>query len=345
MRLTTRMFWFGVAPLILCAVALRTLMPDFSQARGNESLLKLASIYERFDLAFAVAFFVTATLVINHWRHVLPGGRHLGQKARPSGTKRTVLLFAGLLLVSTAAFLVRARMVELHRVTSASMLPTILPSDRIVTEKFAYRSAISGTDATARPPARGEVIVFPASTAMPQHSHLVKRVLGIPGDTIEVHRGSVLINDWKVPSCNAGSFVDAVQDRLIVGRISVEFLGDESYLTIKVPEDGLESKYNVLPGEVFVMGDNRGFSEDSRIWMHGRDGGVQIENIEGRVTRVLFGRDGTGRLNASRFWQTLGTSMPTSHIDTKALTAGIEGCLKIRPKITLPPAPASLLRG
>lgn len=338
----TRLFWFGAVPAIATVIGLRALVPNRSQARGNEFLRPVTAAYERFDIAFAVSLFVLATLAVNYWRHRLPGGKHLEPKASLWGRWRNLTLFVSIAAVGAAAMFVRARVVEAHRVTSASMIPTLLPADRLLTEKFAYASIMPAANTTRRPPSRGDVIVFPASTRSPQQSHLVKRVLGIPGDHIEVRLGSATINGWKVPSCNAGSFMNAIEDRLILGRIAVEFLGDETYLTVKVPEDTAETKYTVLPGEVFVLGDNRGFSEDSRIWIHGRNGGVPISEIEGRVSRVLFGRDGQGNVNMSRLWAPLGTSLPFAHIDTKALSAGIAGCLKIRPQVTLPPATTAL---
>jgi len=336
-RPVTRLFWFGLVPAALSGFGLQALVPNRSQARGNEFLRQVAAAYERFDIAFAVSFFVLATLAVNYWRHHLPGGKYLEPKASPTGRFRTLTLFVGIAAVGALALFVRARVVEAHRVASSSMIPTLLPADRLLTEKFAYGSVIPGSDASRRPPSRGDVIVFPASTRSPQQQHLVKRVLGIPGDHIEVRLGSARINGWKVPSCNAGSFTHSIEDRLILGRIAVEFLGDESYLTIKVPEDTTETKYTVLPGEVFVLGDNRGFSEDSRIWIHGRNGGVPIREIEGRVKRVLFGRNSKGEVNMSRLWAPLGTTLPFDHIDTKALAAGIAACLKIRPQVTLPP--------
>jgi signal peptidase I len=144
------------------------------------------------------------------------------------------------------------------------------------------------------PPPRGDVIVF----AFPEdpRDNFIKRTIGLPGDVIEAKHGHPIINGWEVPSCKVGTYV--YEESGTFGDLYMEYLGDASYLTVyKRGQDSYdrEGPFRVKPGEVFMMGDNRNDSNDSRRWYGGRGGGVPFDNIAGRAKFVWLsmGNDGS----------------------------------------------------
>lgn len=112
-------------------------------------------------------------------------------------------------------------------VPSASMEPTIMTNDKIVANRFAY--------AGNKTPERGDVVIFHYPDY--EETLYVKRVIGLPGDTVIIRDGQVYIND---------------------------ILLDEPYLTEET--EGYFGPYVVPEGHYFMLGDNRNNSEDSRYW-------------------------------------------------------------------------------
>ena len=325
-----RVFWRIFVPTGTTLLAVRFLLPSPSAARLDNWAGAVARRLDTLDVPVAVFVFLATTWLVVYWRKYLPGGNVLEPQVQAAKPFKNLKLLAMTVAVVGVGLFVRTRVVESHQVVSTSMVPTLLPDDRILTDKSAFAPLLwPKSSAAPALPKRGEVVVFSAKGRTNEMNHLVKRVIGLPGDRISIHMGSISINDWKVPSCNAGSFVHAVSGQLIVGRIAVEFLGAETYLAIKVPEDSFATNYTVLPNEVFVMGDNRGFSEDSRVWVHTRVGGVPLDALEGRVRKLVLSR--------SQLLAPLGTDLPFTHVDLKALQSGLDTCLKQRPEVTLPP--------
>jgi len=114
--------------------------------------------------------------------------------------------------------------VQSRQVEGSSMEPTLHTGERVLVNKLAYVNFAA--------PARGDVVVFHAWS---QHEDFIKRVVGLPGDTVEVKRNQVFVNDVPL---------------------------DEPYLD--QPTTGTDGPVRVGADEVFVMGDNRGNSSDSR---------------------------------------------------------------------------------
>ena len=122
------------------------------------------------------------------------------------------------------AFLIRQFVVELYIVDGPSMRPTLQSQQRLVVNKFIYRF---------RAPEKGEILVF--QYPRDPSRDFIKRVIAVPGDTVEIKDGRVLVNDQVL---------------------------SEDYILEKTRGD--YPKSTVPEGTVFVMGDNRNNSEDSR---------------------------------------------------------------------------------
>ena len=255
-----------------------------------------------------------------------------------------------IIVALVVAMTLRAFVFEALEVPTGSMIPTLRVGDHIIVNKLTFGLAIPLTHARvlSRAPARGEVIVF-AYPDDPRQS-FIKRVIAMPGDTLEVRAGHPTINGWLVPYCFAGSyaFVDATDRSRHEGEVLVEFLEGESFLTFydrRSPQTDYEGPFVVKPGEVYVLGDNRNSSLDSRAWSDGRGSGVPFENIRARAMFVWSG--GSDQSDWSRvFAPIMGTPPGKGPFGAlpfamKNLAPSVEGCLESRPPIdrTTPPPP------
>jgi signal peptidase I len=215
--------------------------------------------------------------------------------------------------VSAAAAVAFGQAFQPAKVLSTSMVPSILPSDRLWVNKLAR----------TQPPRRGDVIVFRHQEG--EGGALVKRVIGLPGDRVAMVGSRPVLNGHEVPTCDAGTFVYLGVKQSSRGHLVVEWLDGRASLAIYELGPHRFDEYTVKPGEVFVLGDNRGVSNDSRSWSIP---GVPLGDIDGRVAHVLFGADRAGQLDPGRFWRALGTDLHLTGVDLAPLRAGVERCLK-----------------
>lgn len=236
------------------------------------------------------------------------------------------------------ALSLRAVVVEAFKIPSGSMLPTLQIDDHIFVNKFTYGPKLPfiGTRvATDMPPERGDVIVFEFPDPAPgqEGQDFIKRVIALPGDTLEVRRGQPIINGWKVPRCSVGKYAFRENDGSSEsGDLYVEFLGDEAYLTVydDGPSAAYEGPFRVPQGEVYVMGDNRNNSHDSRKWYGTKGGGVPYSHIQGRAMRVWW--------PPSRLMVPVMGHPEVPKGMSPSLTEGIDRCLAQRPSETVPPS-------
>ncbi len=224
------------------------------------------------------------------------------------------------------------------------MLPTLEIGDRLLVNRTSYGFSwpLSQTKHGGQPPRRGDLVVLRGAglTSADGPQLLIKRVVGIPGDKVDFQQSTLQINGWAVPTCDAGPYV-AMTGRLTVrGRLTVEFLGDSAYLTVRKPTEAPFNGYLVKPGEVFVLGDDRGISSDSRVWSEGHGTGVPVRALEGKATRVLFGALPEGRVDLSRLVEPpLQLKVRQPGLDMRVTDNRIRRCLENRPAVTWPPPP------
>jgi len=257
-----------------------------------------------------------------------------------------------ILVAVLVALLLRAFVIEAFKIPSGSMLPTLQLQDHIFVNKLAYGPMIPFTNTRlwhSLPPKRGDIIVFEYPDPEPNpRPDYIKRVIALPGDTLEVIGGHPILNGWKVPSCKVGPYEFEEGEGVTKhGDLYVEFLGDYSYLTVyeSIYGDEMTTRdqgpYHVAAGEIWVLGDNRNNSSDSRAWNHNLGAGAPFENIKGRALFVWlsFGPDGWPTLD--RFLTNVMGRPRLPEQASPALARGITRCLKERPQQTTPPPPTA----
>lgn len=229
------------------------------------------------------------------------------------GFWRTILTYLfNLVLVLAVAFCIRGFLYQPFNIPSRSMMPTLLVGDYVFVSKFAYgfgrfslplSRSLFATRVLGAEPARGDVVVFRAPK---DGLDYVKRVVGLPGDRVQMKKGELFINDVPVKRDRLADFeqLDACggEGR---GRVSHwrEILPDgASYETLDCFDNGpLDNTdvFTVPAGHFFALGDNRDNSTDSRVSSVGY---VPVENLIGRVGMIFFSReDGTGSQAHVRF--------------------------------------------
>jgi signal peptidase I len=333
--------WATLANLSKAATShsVRRRLPDCSdgarQAELEARLAELDSALEAGDLAKA---------------HAAAASVHPLLAPALAASRRGETLFT-LVAIGAAAGValgVRARVAESYRVVSNSMVPTLEADDQILGRRVTFA-------APSLLPNRGDVILFRSDgvRAMAHKSEplppvLVKRVIGLPGDTIAMQGEVATINGWLGPTCVAGPYLYVAADGeggSIQGFVVVEFLEDRAYLTIHSPPAPPFAKpYLVQPGEVFVLGDSRGNSVDSRAYGEGQGGGIPLPAIVARADRFLVGMHRSGDVDFTRIFQPITRVEHRLHLEgmsAGALEQGIAACLARRPSQTRPPPPAA----
>ena len=208
---------------------------------------------------------------------------------------------AQLAAIVLAVFLAKGAIAEPFYVPSGSMEPTLLIGDALLASKFPYGYGTASLPMqinlpeTGRvfegTPKRGDVVVFrwPGDTSQAW----VKRVVGLPGDRVQMRQGQLFINDHPA-TLKPDGFGDAEDDNGNVERAYryVETLPNGvSHAIFKLRDNGrLDNtpELTVPPGKLFVLGDNRDNSADSRVPV--REGGVgllPVDNLVGRADAVV----------------------------------------------------------
>jgi signal peptidase I len=169
------------------------------------------------------------------------------------------------------ALVIRTFVVQAFTIPSGSMMDTLLVGDYILVNKFLYGAEVPFTDLQLpglRAPARGDIIVF--KYPQDEKRDFIKRIIGTPGDTVQVKGGQVLVNGTALDE----PYVKAAASRPHLGGAYCGYAyGCEPLV--------------VPPNSYFVMGDNRDNSQDSRYW-----GFVKRDKIKGKAFLIYWSWDG-----------------------------------------------------
>jgi signal peptidase I len=176
-------------------------------------------------------------------------------------------------------------------VPTGSMKPTILEGDRVFVNKLAYDLKVPFTTwhlAEWSSPARGDVVVF---FSPKDETRMVKRVIGLPGDLIELRNDRLFVNGEAMAY---GPVTPAVSNRIqeperSAHQFAREQLPGKAHAMMSAPAVAAPrdfGPYRVPAGAYFMMGDNRSNSYDSRYW-----GTVERRRIVGRVSSVVLSLD------------------------------------------------------
>ncbi|PLY02875.1 MAG: signal peptidase I [Desulfuromonas sp.] len=197
-----------------------------------------------------------------------------------------------LIIAVVLALIIRTLLFQAFKIPSGSMEDTLLIGDHLLVNKFIYGTDLPFTDnriLKLRDPQRGDVIVFeyPPDTANPdlnfwQKRDFIKRVIGLPGDTVEINDKHVFVNGdaYEIPQA-------VFKDSYLRGAspMCVFPFGENTACRDFMP------KITVPEGTYFVMGDNRDRSFDSRYW-----GFVPRDNIKGLAFIKYWSWDGEADL-------------------------------------------------
>ncbi len=257
------------------------------------------------------------------------GGKDFDTIAEPTTVDYARSFFPVALIV----LLLRSFIFEPFRIPSDSMMPTLLDGDFIIVNKYAYGLRLPVLDRkflSIGEPQRGDVVVFryPVDPSV----NYIKRLVGLPGDHVEVDSDRIIVNGKPIPFTVTAKYNDGCYVNF---QLATENLGAHEHqaLLCPVPIDftqeslpgcnrremrgylcggdrtaaglfGESKKFvtDVPAGMYFMMGDNRDNSEDGRVW-----GFVPEANLVGKATRIWFNWD-LGRTGGPA-WSRIGSAI------------------------------------
>ncbi len=197
---------------------------------------------------------------------------------------KTFLIFISFL------FIFRGAIADWHPVPTGSMKPTILEGDVVWENKLAYDLQIPFTDislARLGEPERGDIIVFTSKAA---DKRMIKRLIGLPGETVEIKKNQLFINgkpadysnlrDPKLAPLREGDKEEGIYAIESVGNLTHVMQVKPNYYNPTMKNYG---PITIPKDKYFVMGDNRDNSADSRYY-----GLIPRSEIRGHATRILL---------------------------------------------------------
>jgi len=200
----------------------------------------------------------------------------------------------------------RSFLYEPFRIPSDSMMPTLVHGDFIFVNKWRYGPRLPVVNTRLFPvetPERGDVVVFrkPSDPSMV----LIKRLVGLPGDTVQVIGSQVWING-RPSRIEAGELYSGPKsEQYPFTQIGEETLGEAKHAILLVQtRAGMEGEWQVPAGHYFMMGDNRNNSQDSR---YPEVGFVPAENIIGKAEAIWLSFDPDRRYRL--LWHRMGTGI------------------------------------
>lgn len=177
--------------------------------------------------------------------------RAAARAQRRSSTRNLLEWVAVIIGAVLVALIIKTFVVQAFKIPSESMVPTLEVGDRVLVNKLSY---------DAHDLHRGDVVVFDRPPGLPSGpddpKDLIKRVIGLPGDTVVAKDGSMYVDDKRL---------------------------DEPYLPASAVTYNLDEPVTIPKGQVWVMGDNRTNSEDSRVF-----GPIDSDTIVGRAFMIMW---------------------------------------------------------
>ena len=219
-----------------------------------------------------------------------------GTKRKEGGIAETIRVIIHALII---ALVIRTFLFQPFNIPSGSMKATLLVGDYLFVSKYTYGYShyslplspplFSGRVPTGWLPERGDVVVFrpPGEPG----TDYIKRVIGLPGDKIQVVDGVVSINGVPVKQEQASAFIENEEGARAqpIKRWKETLPNGVSFYTLDLVDNGFADNtqvYTVPPGHYFMMGDNRDNSTDSRF--ANPVGMVPLENIVGKAQIIFF---------------------------------------------------------
>ena len=195
------------------------------------------------------------------------------------------------------ALIIRSFFAEPFNIPSGSMKPNLLVGDFIFVSKWSYGFSKHSLPFSiplipgkifSKLPERGEVVVF--KTPADNRTDYIKRVIGLPGDRIQIINGKIIINDVLILRKKLNDFIDTDKNSSIKRvRKYKEYFFNKEIEVLDIMDQGIVDNTNlyIVPeGHFFVMGDNRDNSQDSRFTSV--VGYIPIENLIGKAQFIFF---------------------------------------------------------
>jgi signal peptidase I len=250
--------------------------------------------------------------------------RHYADKPSVEKKETPGSLLKSLLIIAFAAWVLRSLIVAPFSIPSGSMLPTMWIGDYLFVSKWPYGYSSASFPFEFPPfegrileslPERGDVVVFEG----PEGQDVVKRVIGLPGDSIAVAGGQLILNGKAVQRSQVEDFVMPVSPnspcRVVPPAVAMTRLTDDgrqgcvypayretlpngrTYVVLDQTDQSIADNFGPLTvpeGGIFVMGDNRDDSLDSRYSvLAGGMGIVPVDRVVGRAERAFWSTDGS----------------------------------------------------
>ena len=231
--------------------------------------------------------------------------KNIQEKKKKSGLGEMIRTIIYAVLI---AGVIRSLAFEPFNIPSESMLPSLLVGDYLFISKYSYGYSkhsfpwspdiLSGRIFEAAPK-RGDIAVF--KLPRDNSTDYIKRILGLPGDRIQMTAGALLINGKRIKRERVGDFAyqDGLGNIYFVPQYREILPGGASYLTLDLLDNSDNDdtpEYLVPAGYYFALGDNRDNSLDSRVTS--AVGFIPKENLVGRAETLFFSVDGS-----ARFWE------------------------------------------
>lgn len=234
------------------------------------------------------------------------------KKSREGGMSETIRVVIHALIL---AMIVRVFLYQPFNIPSGSMIPSLLVGDYLFVSKFSYGyskyslpfspNLFSGR-IMASEPKRGDVAVF--KLPKDNKTDYIKRVIGLPGDTVQMTDGILQINGKAIPKKRVDDFLaeDSFGNVRRVARYEEVLPNGVRYQVLDLIPRGSGDNtkvFKVPEGHYFMMGDNRDNSTDSRV--SSAVGFVPLENFIGRAEIIFFSSGGDARF--WEFWKWFGS--------------------------------------